>query len=391
MGGGVTGVARPQAVDDVFAFDVARNSLLRAGSLPVAVANAGSTVSGGHLFLVGGETAGGAPTADVQFVTPNRAFGGAGTPGAGSPYYGEELLVADRGNNRLVLLDDTGKTIWAYPSKSAPPPPGGFYFPDDAFFIRHGTAIISNQEENDTVVEIAYPSGRIVFSYGHPRTPGSAPGYLNTPDDAYLLPNGDITVADPMNCRVLVLDPATKAVLDQIGTVGVCTHHPPDDVGSPNGDTPLSDGDLLISEINGSWVDEYTMSGKLVWAVQLPIGYPSDPQQIAPGEYLVANYENPGGIVEFNRSGQILYRYQPGAGPGELNHPSLVELLPSGVFMLNDDYNDRMVAIDPATGALVWQYGETGVPGTAAGLLNTPDGFDILGPGGTTPTHPSTG
>jgi hypothetical protein len=23
--------------------------------------------------------------------------------------------------------------------------------------------------------------------------------------------------------------------------------------------------------------------------------------------------------------------------------------------------------------------------------LNTPDGFDILGPGGTTPTHPSTG
>ena len=28
--------------------------------------------------------------------------------------------------------------------------------------------------------------------------------------------------------------------------------------------------------------------------------------------------------------------------------------------MLNDDYNDRMVAIDPVTGALVWQYGVTG-------------------------------
>ncbi len=55
--------------------------------------------------------------------------------------------------------------------------------------------------------------------------------------------------------------------------------------------------------------------------------------------------------------------------------------------MLNDDYNDRMVAIDPLTGALVWQYGETGTPGTTAGMLNTPDGFDILGRGGTTPTH----
>ena len=48
--------------------------------------------------------------------------------------------------------------------------------------------------------------------------------------------------------------------------------------------------------------------------------------------------------------------------------------------MLNDDYNDRMAAIDPVTGALVWQYGLTGEAGTASGLLNTPDGFDVLGP-----------
>ncbi len=175
IAGGVTGAARPQTVDEVFAFDVARPSFLRAGSLPVAVSNAGTAVSGGRLFLVGGETSGGTLTSDVQVLTPNRAFGVAGTPGAGSPYYGDQLLVADRGNDRLLLLDDTGKTIWTYPSKNAPPPPGGFYFPDDAFFIRHGTAILSNQEENDTLVEIAYPSGRIVFSYGHPRAPGRRP------------------------------------------------------------------------------------------------------------------------------------------------------------------------------------------------------------------------
>ncbi len=391
IAGGVTGTTQPQAVDDVFAFDVARTSFLRAGSLPVAVANSGTAVSGGRLFLVGGETNGGALTSDVQMVTPSRAFGVAGTQGAGSPYYGGQLLVADRGNDRLLLLDDTGRTIWSYPSKNAPAPPGGFYFPDDAFFIRHGTAILSNQEDNDTLVEIAYPSGRIIFSYGHPRTPGSAPGYLHTPDDAYLLRDGDITVADPGNCRVLVLNPTTKATLRQIGTIGSCTHNPPNGLGSPNGDTPLSNGDLLISEINGSWVDEYTTSGGLVWTVKLPIGYPSDPQQIGPDRYLVADYENPGAIVEFNRSGQVLYRYQPKAGPGELDRPSLVELLPSGVFMLNDDYNHRIVAIDPSTGALVWQYGQTGVAGTAPGLLNTPDGFDILGPGGTTPAYPSTG
>ena len=59
--------------------------------------------------------------------------------------------------------------------------------------------------------------------------------------------------------------------------------------------------------------------------------------------------------------------------------------------MVNDDYNDRMVAIDPSTKALVWQYGITGQAGTAPGRLNTPDGFDLLAPDGTTPTHPTTG
>lgn len=89
--------------------------------------------------------------------------------------------------------------------------------------------------------------------------------------------------------------------------------------------------------------------------------------------------------------GRVLYRYQPTSGPGVLNHPSLVELLPSGAFMLNDDYNNRMVAIDPVTGALVWQYGVTGGAGNSLGHLNTPDGFDVLGPSGATPTHPATG
>jgi outer membrane protein assembly factor BamB len=325
-------------------------------------------------------------------LEPNHNFGIAGEVGAGSPFFGDELLIADRGNNRLLLLNDANQLIWTYPSTNKPAPTGGFYFPDDAFFIRHGTAIISNQEENETLVEIAYPSGRILWRYGHPRIPGSGPGYLNNPDDAYLLRNGDVTVADPMNCRVLVINPATKAVLAQIGTTGSCAHNPPTGLGSPNGDTPLADGNLLISEIDGNWIDEYTTSGRLVWDCQLPsVGYVSDPQQIGPDRYLVAGYENPGSFVEFNRQCKVLYRYGPVSGPGSLNHPSLVEQLPSGVLMANDDYNDRIVAVDPSTGALVWQYGTTGIAGSAAGLLNTPDGFDILAPGGATPTHTASG
>jgi hypothetical protein len=376
-------------ISAIWAFDPSTRQLLAAGRLQVPVSHAAIAVTGSTAWIIGGES-GGALVAAVQMLRPNPAFGTAGAPGAGSPYFGGRLLIADRGNNRLLLLDARMHVVWRYPSARSPRDRLGFYFPDDAFFTGHGTAILSNQEENDTIIKIAYPSGKIVWSYGHARHPGTARGYLHMPDDAYLLRNGQITVADAVNCRVLVIN-QNHTVAHQIGTNGACVHNPPAFMGSPNGDTPLSDGNLLISEINGSWVSEYTLAGKLVWTTHLPISYPSDPQQVGPDRYLIADFARPGQILEFDRAGHILYRYQPASGPGMLNHPSLAELLPSGVFMANDDRRDRMVAIDPATGALVWQYGVTGQPGTKPGRLHTPDGFDLLLPNGSTPTHQATG
>jgi putative pyrroloquinoline-quinone binding quinoprotein/Kelch motif protein len=381
--------ASGSAASTIWAFDPVTRRLLPAGRLQVPVSHAAVAVTGSTAWIVGGES-GGTPVSAVQMLRPDRAFGTAGAAGAGSPFFGGKLLIADRGNNRLLLMDAAMHVVWRYPSPGLPADPLRFYYPDDAFFTDHGTAIISNQEQNETIIELAYPSGRIIWSFGHPGHAGTAPGYLNEPDDAYLLKNGQVTVADAQNCRVLVIN-ANRTVAHQIGTDGVCVHHPLASMGSPNGDTPLADGNLLISEINGSWVSEYTPSGRLVWTVQLPISYPSDPQQLGPDRYLIADYASPGQILEFDREGKILYRYRAASGPGMLNHPSLAELLPSGVFMANDDYNDRMVAIDPATGALVWQYGITGTPGTARGELNTPDGFDLLLPDGSTPTHPVTG
>jgi hypothetical protein len=395
VAGGVTnspaGTAPAPAVTsrDVWAFDPSSNRMLAAGTLTTPLAFGGVGVVGNRAWLVGGEQ-NGTPVATVEMIEPNGKFGTAGAAGAGSPFYGGKLLVADRGNDRLILLDNENQVVWTYPSAYAAAPPGGFYFPDDAFFARNGTEIISNQENNETIVIISFPSGQLLWQYGHPRQVGSTPGYLHTPDDAYLLKSGQVTVADAYNCRVLFLNP-NKTIAAQVGTTGVCQHQPPSYVGSPNGDTPLVDGNVLVSEINGSWVSEYTATGHLVWAVQLPVNYPSDAQQLGPDLYLVSDYSKPGAILEFNRQGQVLYKYAPESGPGELDHPSLTELLPSGVFMTNDDYRNRMVAIDPATQALVWQYGVDDVPGTAPGYLNTPDGFDFLLPDGTTPTHPSTG
>lgn len=389
----------------ITAFVPTSHRVLNAGLLPQAVAFAGyATVgSGGGAvgYMVGGEVAAqsgndqaGVASGSLRTVIslrPSRYGGPAGGPDAGSPYAGT-LLIADRGNDRLLALDPARNLIWQYPSATMPAPPGGFYFPDDAFFFKGGTGIISNQEDNHTIVEIGYPTGKILWQYGHPGQSGSAPGYLNQPDDAYLLKSGTVTVADASNDRILFISPQGQ-VTGQIGN-GVDAHNPPTSLAYPNGDTPLPNGDMLVSEINGSWVDEYTPTGKVVWTVHLPtVDYPSDPQQLGSDLYLMCDYNPPGEgrVLEFTREGHVGWLYDAPSGDAMLKKPSLAERLPNGLIMVNDDYRDRVVVIDPATDSIVWQYGITDTPGTTPGMVSIPDGFDLLEAGGTTPTHPQTG
>lgn len=103
-------------------------------------------------------------------------------------------------------------------------------------------------------------------------------------------------------------------------------------VGYPNGDTPLPGGHLLISELNGGWVDEVTPKGRVLWARQLPgLVEPSDPQLSADGTYMVASYAHPGAVIRFDRSGKVLWYYHPTSGRGELDHPSLAVPLLNGL------------------------------------------------------------
>jgi hypothetical protein len=57
---------------------------------------------------------------------------------------------------------------------------------------------------------------------------------------------------------------------------------------------------------------------------------------------------------------------------------------------VNDDYNDRVIVIDPAAHRIVWQYGHTGRPGTAPGCLNDPDGVDLTPPDSMLISHADT-
>jgi PQQ-like domain len=301
-------------------------------------------------------------------------------PGSDPSVLPGPVLVADEDNNRLVEISPGGQVLWQFPRPGDLASGQTFEKPDDAFFSSDGTQIIATQEENFAVTLIDVATHKIVWRYGQPGVHGSGPNQLWNPDDAMVLPNGDVVISDIMNCRIIVVAKGEHTVARSYGRVGSCYHNPPLRFGSPNGAFPLEDGNWLVTEINGDWVSEIAPGGTVLWSTHPPgVAYPSDTNEIGPDRYLTVDYSSPGQVVIFDRSGHTIWRYRP-TGAAALNHPSLAVGLPNGDLMLNDDANHRVIVVDPRTSQVVWQYGVTGRPGSALGFLDNPDGVDLAPP-----------
>jgi hypothetical protein len=355
-----------------------RALLVLVGAL-VLVAGCGS--SGGAAPTTGGAEGGITATraattrhaASQPLTAAQRALGLPPLPPGPVPGY---LMVADRNNDRIIIVDpETKRIVWRFPRSGDVRPGQSFHDPDDAFFAPGYRYISTNEEFNQSIAEIDLRTHRIVWSYGHAGVRGSAPGYLSNPDDAYVLPNGSFMVADIENCRVLFVDRAKK-VTHEIGRAGSCGHDPPQGLSSPNGATPLSDGGVLVTEIGG-WVDRISRGGRLVYSVRTPTTYPSDAQLLPNGNILVAGFDTPGRVDEITPSGRIVWTFAP-SGYWSLDRPSLAVRWPNGMIAITDDWHHRVVVVDPRTKRVVWSYGHLDRPGSAPGFLDKPDGLDLL-------------
>jgi outer membrane protein assembly factor BamB len=299
-------------------------------------------------------------------------------PGSDPSVLPGDVLIADRSNNRLLAVDPQGRIVWQFPR----PGRGGLPLPDDAFFSPDGREIVVTEEDVSAVTVLDAATRHIVYRYGEIDRPGYGPNRVSNPDDAMLLPDGSIVLADIKNCRLLLLRPPSHRPAQTLGSpFDGCVHRPPRAWGSPNGAFPLRGGGVLVTEINGDWVDALSATGRVLWTTHPPgISYPSDSNEVRRGLYVTVGWESPGVLETFDRTGHVHWRYRPRSGAAPLDHPSLAVPLPNGDFLLNDDFNDRVIVIDPHANRVVWQYGHTGVAGRAPGYLSRPDGVDLVPP-----------
>ena len=357
-----------------------------AGGLAVAAAGAGCSggssqkATGGPAGGAGGSSKHSAASSTTSTTTPAsptvKLLGLPPLPPGSSPLPGY-LLIADRDNNRLIVVNPQGSVVWQFPQPGELSSGQRFGGPDDAFLTPDGTSFITNEEFADTIAMISLtPQPHVSWEYGHFDQQGSSAGYLAHPDDAYLLPGGLISSADIINCRVVWID-QSGTIVRSLGHAGSCTHNPPASLSQPNGDTPLPDGGVLVTEIGG-WVDRFSSTGQLMFSFRTPTNYPSDAQLLPDGNVLVAGFNQPGRVDIVTPTGQVVWTYGPTSGPGELDQPSLAVKLPNGDIAVTDDWHHRVVIIDPTSNTIVWEYGHDGVAGSGPGYLNKPDGLALI-------------
>lgn len=287
------------------------------------------------------------------------------------------ILIADRRNNRLIEVAPDKRIVWEFPSPNLKLYRGN----EDVNFSADGKLLAVSEEDNYDLHIVDYESKTITWTYGVPDTRGSKGNLLNYPDDSHLLADGKFLTADIRNCRVLIIDPKDSTISTQWGEPGKCKHNPPHQLAHPNGVTPMSNGDILVSEITDAWISRITREGKVVWSVKAPkVRYPSDAFPTEDGkQVIVADFSKPGRVVIFDpATRKPTWEYFHADGEKALDHPSIARELPeTGDVLIVDDLNDRVIVVDRKSKEIIWQYGVKGVKGHLPGYLNYPDGVDI--------------
>ena len=168
-------------------------------------------------------------------------------------------------------------------------------------------------------------------------------------------------------------------------------------------------GNTLIADQFNNRVIEVDRQGNIVWQFGLgPADFSpasiigtNDAQRVGDltlmagtgtpgGQPEAPNCTNPSGcpdnrVLLVDRDGNIVWQYGQfgvaGSGPDQLNVPVQNTWLPNSHVLITDQANERVIEVDVATKAIVWQYGTTGVSGNGPEQLNNPNSAELLANG----------
>jgi hypothetical protein len=162
-------------------------------------------------------------------------------------------------------------------------------------------------------------------------------------------------------------------------------------------------GNLLITDGYNNRVIEIDRSGRIVWQFGHGPGDRgpgaivgvNDAERVGDLTLMVGTGIAPGAtafchngcpderVLLVDPQGNVVWQYGHfgvrGASPGELDTPVQATFLPAtGNVLITDQANDRVLEVRRADNTIVWQYGETRLPGNELGQLSSPSSAQLL-------------
>ena len=235
----------------------------------------------------------------------------------------------------------------------------------------------------DNRVIIVDNTGKIVWQYGKDGMAGAGAGELNTPVSATMLKNGNVLISDQGNNRVIEVTMA-GAIAWQFGVTGTSgsdnTH-----LNAPNSAERLDNGNTLMADENNNRVIEVDSTGAFVW--QYPttpsaaaLQYAAFASRLASGNTLVSDSGN-NRIIEVDKTGTIVWSFVTSTRAGSVAAPTPTRgvRLKNGDTLIADQDNHQVIEVDPMGKNVLFTYGKIGMAGSAAGELNSPYDAKVVG------------
>ncbi len=177
--------------------------------------------------------------------------------GTGAPPGSEPDCAEGCPDNRVLLVGPLGHIVWELGAVAADPTVATVNTPVSARMTSKFDILIADQG-NQRVILVGLGK-KILWQYGTTGTAGSGPNELNNPNSAEMLGNGDVLIADESNNRVIEVTQANEIVW---------SYGNPADTTILNGPafaSRLPGGDTLITDSGNNRIIQVTPAGAIVW------------------------------------------------------------------------------------------------------------------------------
>jgi hypothetical protein len=264
---------------------------------------------------------------DAESFGPFTLISGTGIPPSSPALPGCSDPVNGCPDNRVFIVGPEGHILWQYGQAGVTGAgPNQLNTPVQSLILTSfpghpGVHVLIADQGNQRIILVNL-FGEIVWQYGTTGVAGDGPNQLNNPNSGEVLENGHILIADESNNRVIEITPSGKIVktFTAGGTVSGAAFA-----------SRLEDGDTLISDANNNRIVEVNWDDKVVWQYVTNTASDSNPNpqptrgiRLSNGDTLISDQFN-NRVIEVTHAGKIVFQQGMtnvgGNGFNQLNGP----------------------------------------------------------------------